>query len=70
MCFVGFSKTLLGEVTSISRRVPASTPEITEISVVSGKKTAPKHPVAVISPLKAPQATRGLGVVQVDRSAV
>ena len=57
-------------MTSTNRRVPASTPETTEISVISGKKTAQKHPFAVISPLKAPQATRDLGMVRVDRSAV
>ena len=47
--------------------MPASTPEIVEISAISGKKTAQKLPMAVISPVKAPQAIWDLGMAGVAR---
>ena len=57
MCFVGFEKTLLGEVTSTDHLVPASTPEIEPTGSISGRKQPKKAQMAVISPVEAPQAT-------------
>ena len=69
MCFVGFEKTLLGEDTSTGHLVPASTPEIEPPGSISGRKQPKKHQMAVNSTLKAPQATRDLGMARADRSA-
>ena len=44
MCFVGFEKNLLGEVTSTDHLVPASTPEIEPPGSISGRKQPKKHP--------------------------
>ena len=42
--------------------MPASTSEIAKAFAISGNKTAQKPPMAVISPVKAPQATWDLGM--------
>ena len=69
MCFVGFEKNLLGEVTSTDHLVPASTPEIEPPGSISGRKQPTTTQMAVNSTLKAPQATRDLGMARVDRRA-
>ena len=69
MCFVGFEKTLLGEVTSTDHLVPASTPEIEPTGSISGRKQPKQAQMAVISPVEAPQATWDLGMAGVARRA-